>query len=325
MIVITGGAGFIGSVLVWKFNLLGLKNILVVDQFARNTPKWNNVKQLSFAGYCESDEFIHKLEQRQYDGKLSAIFHMGACSDTTEADIQYLKKNNTEYSQRLARWCLDQNVYLAYASSAAVYGDGTMGFSDDDMRTPLLKPLNPYGRSKLDFDVWAIQNGFQKLITGFRFFNVYGPNEGHKGAMRSMVHKGFEQVRDTGKMRLFRSYHPDFPDGGQKRDFVYVKDIVEAMLWFYENPAVKGIFNLGSGHAQSWNELACALFKASGSPEVIEYFDMPENLRRQYQYFTEADLAKLRRSGCPVRFRLLEDGVADYVRSHLGPKHGYLS
>ena len=324
MIVVTGGAGFIGSVLVWKLNALGHKDILVVDQHAKNSPKWRNLEKREFDKYFESDEFLARLEKKDWDGKLTAVFHMGACSDTTEMNREYLKENNTRYSERIARWCVGNGVYLAYASSAATYGAGELSYSDDDALTPRLEPLNPYGRSKLDFDLWVLKNGFETQITGFRFFNVYGPNETHKGAMRSLAHKGFEQIRDTGKIRLFKSYKNQYAHGEQKRDFIYVKDAVDAILWFYEHPKTKGIYNLGSGRAQSWNDLAKTLFQAMEQPMNVEYIEMPENIRDQYQYFTQSENSKLKKTGCPDSFRNLEKGVEDYVRNYLTKKDSYL-
>ncbi len=324
MIVITGGAGFIGSALLEKFNRLGEKNLLIIDQGAKGSPKWNNVKKHHFEFYLESDEFITRLEKNEFKGQITAIFHMGACSDTTEMNLEFLEKNNSGYSERIARWCLENNVYLVYASSAATYGAGELGFSDDDKKTPLLKPLNPYGQSKLDFDIWVLRQGFEKKITGFRFFNVYGPNEYHKGAMRSMAHKGFEQIMSTGKIRLFKSYKKEYSDGGQKRDFIYVKDAVDTMTWFYQNPKWKGIYNLGTGYAQSWNELASAIFKACGKPKNIEYVEMPDSIKNQYQYFTQSDLTKLTKTGCPVSFKNLDEGVMDYVQNYLLKKDFYL-
>ncbi len=324
MIAVTGGAGFIGSVLVWKLNELGHRDIVVVDDHAQNTPKWNNLKKHAFSAYLDAEPFIQQLEGGKWDGKIKAIFHMGACSDTTEMDIHYLRRNNSEYSERIARWCLKNNAYLAYASSAATYGNGDLGFSDEDWKTPSLRPLNPYGQSKLDFDLWVLKNGFEKALTGYRFFNVYGPNEYHKGGMRSMIQKGFEQIRAEGKIRLFKSYKKEYADGGQMRDFVYVKDIVDAMIWFYQNPAVKGIYNLGAGKAQSWNDLAEALFKACGKDKEIEYIEMPESIKHQYQYFTQADQKKLTKTGCPVKFRDLDKGVSDYVANYLTKADPYL-
>lgn len=317
MIVVTGAAGFIGSVLVWKLNTLGRQDIWAVDQNLDHPSKQDNLRKRNLDEEIESFDFLPKLESGEWGGKITAVFHLGACSDTTETNREFLKKNNTEYTNRLIDWCVKRGVYIAYASSAATYGDGELGYSDDDGLTPKLKPLNLYGQSKLDTDIWVLKNKLQDKVTGFRYFNVYGPNEYHKGGMRSLAQKGFEQIRDTGKLKLFKSYRKEYADGGQKRDFIYVKDAVDAMLWFYENPKVKGIFNLGTGRAQSWNDLANALFKAMGKPAAIEYVDMPDNLKNQYQYFTEADLSKLRKAGCPVRFRPVEEGVADYVSRHL--------
>jgi len=324
MIAVTGGAGFIGSVLAARLNDLGEQGLLIVDQNAKKSPKWRNLEKRQFRDCLESDVFLSRLEKNEWRGEIKAIFHMGACTDTTERDVAYLQKNNFEYTRRLAEWAAANNVYFSYASSAATYGAGELGFSDDDALTPRLKPLNPYGQSKLDFDVWALNNGYAKKITGFRFFNVYGPNEYHKSEMRSLVHKGFGQIRDTGRMRLFKSTKKEYPDGGQKRDFIYVKDAVETLVWFFKNPKWKGIYNLGTGRAQTWNDLAEALFKAMGRPKNIEYIEMPESIRNQYQYFTQSDPAKLLGTDCPDSFRGLEAGVADYVRNYLLKENPYL-
>lgn len=317
MIVVTGGAGFIGSVLARRLNALGHRDLLIVDQGAKGTLREKNLSKIQHRTYCDSNSFISRLEGGVFDGQIDAIFHQGACSSTTEMDRAFLAENNTTYTRRLAEWCVARGIYFSYASSAATYGAGELGYSDADELTPRLKPLNPYGQSKLDFDNWAIQTGFHQKITGFRYFNVYGPNEYHKADMRSVVHKGFEQIRDTGGIRLFKSYKPEYPDGGQMRDFIYVKDVIEAVLWFWKNPSKKGILNLGTGHAQSWNDLADGLFAAMGKPRQIQYIEMPENLRGQYQYFTEADMGKLRAAGCPVTFRDLASGIDDYVKNHL--------
>ncbi len=324
MIVVTGGAGFIGSVLVWKLNQIGQKDILVVDQQAKNSPKWNNIQNHRFSDYLESDEFLTRFEKNDFKAKLKAVFHMGACSDTTEINREFLRKNNSGYSERIADACLGQNVYLQYASSAATYGNGELGYSDDDTLTSKLKPLNPYGQSKLDFDNWVLKKGLEKKITGFRFFNVYGPNEYHKGEMRSMIHKGFDQVQSVGKLKLFKSYRPDYADGEQKRDFVYAKDVVDVMIWFYQNQKWKGIYNLGTSHAESWNTLARALFKACGKTSNIEYIDMPGSIKNQYQYFTEAALRKLKSTGCPTTFKNLEAGIQDYAQNYLLKENPYL-
>lgn len=323
MIAITGGTGFIGSVLAWKFNELGIKDILIVDQNISCPVKNKNISKRSYLDCIESDVFIENLEKMAIPD-LKAVFHMGACSSTTETNTDYLKENNFEYSKRIAQWCLNNNAYLAYASSAATYGAGEHGFSDNDSLTHKLKPLNPYGQSKLDFDCWVLKNNFEKEITGFRFFNVYGPNEYHKGDMRSLVHKGYEQIQKTGKLRLFKSYKPEYSHGGQQRDFVYVKDVVDTLIWFYTHSAIKGIYNLGQGTAQSWNDLAHALFRACSQSPVIEYFDMPQAIRNQYQYFTQADLSKLRKAGYPALFQNLESGVGDYVANYLSKSDPYL-
>ncbi len=317
MIAVTGAAGFIGSVLVARLNDMGHDDIVAVDQNAHQSPKWGNLSKKRYKLYLESGEFLERLEKGEFNGRLNTIFHLGACSDTTEKNADFLKKNNTEYSERVASWSVAQGAYLAYASSAATYGAGELGFSDNDALTPRLKPLNLYGQSKLAFDQWVLKNNLQTKITGFRFFNVYGPNEYHKGDMRSLVLKGFEQVQAAGKLRLFKSYKKEYSDGGQKRDFIYVKDAVEAVLWFHAHPDKKGIFNLGTGRAQTWNDLADALFKACGKPKTIEYIDMPDSIKNQYQYFTEADLTKLRKAGCPTVFHGLEESVRDYVSSYL--------
>lgn len=320
MIVVTGAAGFIGSVLAARLTALGRGPLLLVD---RDTEKSLNLQPLSSVEILGPEKFLAALEAGTLRG-IQAILHQGACSSTTEMDIDYLRRNNTEYTQRLAEWCLKNGVYFSYASSAATYGAGELGYSDRDDLTPKLKPLNPYGRSKLALDVWAVQAGHQNQITGFRYFNVYGPNEYHKGSMRSVAHKGFEQIRDTGTLKLFKSYRPDYPDGGQKRDFVYVKDVADAVIWFLDHPEKKGIYNLGAGRAETWNEMARSLFAAMNRPLRVEYTQMPENLKDQYQYFTEADLSKLRKAGCPTRFRPLSEGVSDYVKSFLNTPNRFL-
>lgn len=317
MIVVTGGAGFIGSVLARKLNELGKSDLLIVDQGAKGSSREANLAKIKHRSYCDADSFVSRLEGGVFDGQIEAIFHQGACSSTTEMNLDFLRDNNTLYTRRLAEWCVKHRVYFSYASSAATYGNGELGYSDADELTPRLHPLNPYGQSKLDFDIWAIQTGLSEQITGFRYFNVYGPNEYHKGDMRSVVHKGFEQIRDAGGMRLFKSYKPEYADGGQMRDFIYVKDVVDSVIWFWKNPSKKGIYNLGTGRAQSWNDLADGLFTAMQKPRKIDYIEMPDNLRGQYQYFTEADMRKFRSTGCPVAFRDLSAGILDYVENHL--------
>ncbi len=316
MIIITGGAGFIGSVLAEELNARGIDDLLIVDQDMKNTAKEANLASLKFNDYLESDDFLKKIESNRFKN-IEAIFHQGACSSTTETNLDYLKTNNTEYTERLALWAVRNNAYFSYASSAATYGNGECGYDDADELSPKLKPLNPYGDSKLAFDLKAIESGLIKEIIGFRYFNVYGPKEYHKEGMRSVVHKGFEQIRDTGQIKLFKSYKKEYSDGGQKRDFVYIKDVCHALLWFYENQKHKGIFNIGTGKAASWNDLANGLFAAMQKPTNIEYIEMPDSIKNQYQYFTEAKMDKLRATGCPTKFRPIHDGIKDYVVNHL--------
>jgi len=324
MIVVTGGAGFIGSALVWKLNTQGEENILIVDQRTKGSPKARNLEKLRYKKYLESDVFIKDLEEGRLNGQLKAIFHIGACSSTTETNQTYLKENNSQYSERLAAWAIQENIYFSYASSAATYGAGELSYTDGDQLTPQLKPLNPYGQSKLDFDIWVLKKGLDKKISGFRFFNVYGPNEYHKKDMRSMIHKGFEQIQKTNRLRLFKSYKSEYADGEQKRDFIYVKDVVNTVLWFWKHSNHTGIFNLGSGQARTWNDLAKALFKACGKPVQIDYIEVPDNIKDQYQYLTEADLTKLKKTGCPTRFVSIEEGINDYVKNYLLNQSPYL-
>ena len=324
MIVVTGGAGFIGSALIWALNGRGEDDILVVDQL-RQTEKWKNLVGLRFADYMDKAVFIERLTQGHFGDRLRAILHMGACSATTEKDADYLMENNTRYTARIAAWRETQpGCRLIYASSAATYGDGARGYADDETRLHELRPLNMYGYSKHLFDLMARRNGWLKHIVGLKYFNVFGPNEYHKGDMRSVINKTYPQVRDQGVMRLFKSHRADYGDGEQLRDFIYVKDAVEMTLFFLERPAIGGIFNVGTGRAQSWNALAAALFKAADQPLTIEYIPMPDELRGKYQYYTCADLTKLQAAGWSTPCRPLEDAVDDYVRHYLAPE-AYLS
>jgi ADP-L-glycero-D-manno-heptose 6-epimerase len=242
---------------------------------------------------------------------------MGACSSTTERDADYLWQNNYVYTGELAEWAINRNIRFIYASSAATYGDGSQGFSDDHERINALKPINMYGYSKQVFDLRVLKHSWENQIAGIKFFNVFGPNEYHKEDMSSVIFKAFHQIRQTGKVKLFKSYKPDYPDGGQMRDFVYVKDCINVMWWLFQNPDVNGIFNLGTGRARTWNDLIGAVFAAMGLKTNIEYIEMPEALRNQYQYFTEAKMGKLKTAGCPVDFSTLEDSVRDYVVNYL--------
>jgi len=323
MIVVTGGAGFIGSAFVWRLNEAGVEDIVVVDRLG-TSQKWKNLVNRRFIEYIHKDDFLKMIYADQVHFTCRALIHMGACSSTTERDADYLWMNNYLYSCRLCDWAVRNGIRFIYASSAATYGKGEQGFSDDDEVTKTLKPINMYGYSKQVFDLWLLKRGWERNVAGLKFFNVFGPNEYHKGEMRSVVHKAFGQIRETGKVGLFKSYRPAYPDGGQMRDFVYVKDCVEVMFWLLENPTVNGIFNLGTGRARSWNDLMAATFAAMGLPPVIEYIDMPPGLEAQYQYFTEAKMDKLKEAGCPVSFRTLEEGVADYIKNHLLKDDPYL-
>ncbi|MHB8906967.1 MAG: ADP-glyceromanno-heptose 6-epimerase [Melioribacteraceae bacterium] len=316
MIVVTGGAGFIGSALVWKLNQMGKDKIIVVDELGKEE-KWKNLNGLKFADFFHKDDFMGLVLQRKFPFKVTAVIHLGACSSTTEKDADFLMDNNVHYSQELAKFCLENGVRFIYASSAATYGDGSNGYNDDESKLDILRPLNMYGYSKHLFDIWIKRNGLIDKVVGLKYFNVYGPNEYHKEEMRSVVHKAFEQVRDTGKVQLFKSYKPEFKDGEQRRDFVYVKDAVDMTLHFLEHTDKNGIYNVGTGQAQSWVELVTALFDAVGKPVNIEFVDMPEVIRGKYQYFTEANLKKIRTAGYDKHIMNVREGVMDYVKNYL--------
>lgn len=316
MIVVTGGAGFIGSAVVWKLNKLGYDKIIVVDRLGKEE-KWKNLVGLKFEDFIHKDDFMALVLQRNVRFKISDIIHMGACSATTEKDADFLMDNNVHYSQELAKYCLESNARFIYASSAATYGDGNNGYADDETKMGVLHPLNMYGYSKHLFDTWIKRNGLMDKAAGLKFFNVYGPNEYHKGDMRSVVHKAFEQIRDHGKVKLFKSYHPRYKDGEQKRDFIYVKDAVDMVLFFFEHKEKNGLFNVGTGKAQTWVELVTALFNAVGKPVNIEYMDMPELLREKYQYFTEAEMNKIKSAGYSKPIMNVNEGVKDYVKNYL--------
>jgi len=311
MIVLTGGAGFIGSCFLWKLNKEGIGDVIIVDNI-NDTGKWNNLSGKRYIDYIQKDKFLRLLENSGLPIP-SHIIHMGACSSTLVTDSAYLLNNNYEYSKKLALWAFSHKVPLLYASSAATYGDGQFGYDDSNENTLRLKPLNMYGQSKQLFDLWLLNNDHEGKVTGLKFFNVFGPNEYHKGEMRSIICKNFPEIKKGNPMYLFRSYRRDYKDGEQKRDFVYVKDAVEVMYYFFNNPDKTGIFNLGSGLARSWNDLARALFFALGESPKIEYIDMPETIKGKYQYFTEAKIYKLRNAGCRHLFQPLETSVADYA------------
>ena len=324
MIIVTGGSGFIGSALVWGLNERGHEDILVVDQFETGQ-KWKNLRSLEYLDYMNKIQFLEHVENDTLPYDPDAVLHLGACSATTEEDLEFLMENNYRYTKELARWSLEHGARFLYASSAAVYGDGEKGYSDDHDRIPDLEPLNKYAFSKQRFDEFALRQGWLNEIVGLRYFNVYGPNEYHKGEMRSVVNKSLPQARDEGVIRLFQSHRDDIEDGQQKRDFLYVKDAVNMTLHLLENEDTSGIYNIGTGQARPFDDLAEAIFDALDEPSRIEYFEMPEHLRENYQYFTEADLTKLRDSGYDQPITSLEEAVRDYVTNYLLRDDPYLT
>ena len=315
MIIITGAAGFIGSALVWRLNQLGKNNIIIVDELGKDE-KWKNLVGLDYEDFINKDLFIEKLES-SLNFKVDAIIHMGANSSTTEKDADHLLNNNFEYTKKLAAYSIDNNIRFIYASSAATYGDGNLGFDDEDNMSLKLRPLNMYGYSKNLFDIWALKKNILGKIVGIKYFNVFGPNEYHKGDMRSVVHKAFEQISDTGKVKLFKSRNKSYKDGEQKRDFIYIKDAVDMTLFFMDHKNKNGLYNVGSGKARTWNDLVTALFNALGKPVNIEYIDLPEHLADKYQYFTEATLDKIKKAGYTQTISSLEEGVTDYAKNYL--------
>ena len=314
-IIVTGGAGFIGSAIVWRLNQLGYEDILIVDR-GDDTEKWKNLPPLKFADYIDADDFIDDLGDFK---DASAIIHEGACSSTTVTDADFMLRNNYQYTKDLAEFAIANDIRFIYASSAATYGDGSVGMNDgtDDLNG--LRPLNVYGYSKHLFDQYAARNKMFDSIVGLKYFNVFGPNEAHKGDMRSLVHKAFGQISETGKLKLFKSAHPDYGDGEFGRDFIYVKDAVDMTLHFLENKT-GGLFNAGSGVMNTWNALADAIFNALDLPTNVEFVEMPEQLRNKYQYHTQADLTRLRDAGYRAETTPLNDAVMDYVRNYLIPR-----
>ena len=317
MIVVTGGAGFIGSALVHGLNKKGMKQIWVVDQID-HPEKQENLTPLLFDKLISKDDFLNNILENKLPC-CDAILHMGACSSTTETNEAFLNKNNFEYTRHLSIFCLERDIRFIYASSAATYGAGENGYSDDESRLKLFQPLNLYGDSKQKFDLWAQTQGVLEKIVGLKYFNVYGPNEYHKQEMQSMVRKGFMQIRDTGKICLFKSYKSEYADGNQERDFLYINDAVAMTLLFLERQEIGGIFNVGSGKARNWNDLARALFTAMNKPEKIEYIDMPEEIKDQYQYHTCSETEKIQQAGFSETVMSLEEGITDYVEQYLVP------
>ena len=313
-IIVTGGAGFIGSCVVRELNNRGIEDIIIVDNIS-TTDKWMNIRNKKYIKYIHKSEFLKELPI--YEG-VTAIIHMGAQSSTTESDFDYLWKNNFEYKKALWNYCAEKQIQFIYASSAATYGDGKLGF-DDQMDIDQLLPLNGYGYSKQLFDQWVKHQAkcFPAQYVGLKFFNVYGPNEYFKGSMASMVFHGYKQIVESGKIKLFKSCNSNYVDGGQLRDFVYVKDVCDVIMWLLENKQVSGLFNVGTGRAQSFKELAEATFAALDMEPVIEYIDMPEHLKKKYQYYTKAEMGKLRTVGYVREFSDLTSGAKDYVQNHL--------
>ncbi len=323
MFVVTGGAGFIGSALIAALNKRKINDILVVDQLGCDY-RWKNLRGLSFTDYIDKDDFLEAITANKLSGKFEAVFHLGACSDTTEKNASYLMRNNYQYTKLLAQWAVEANIRFIYASSAATYGDGSAGFSDNMDKLSSLRPLNMYGYSKHLFDLWAQKAGLFKKIVGLKYFNVFGPNEYHKADMRSFPLKAYEQINATGKVQLFKSYKPQFADGGQQRDFIYVRDAVDMTLFFLDNPQFNGLFNIGTAEPRTWNDLVTAVFAVMGKKPDIEYVEMPQSIRNQYQYYTCADMTKLRNAGYKKQTTSLEEAITDYIRNYL-QKEPYLS
>ena len=328
MIVVTGGAGFIGSCIVAGLESAGRGPLVVVDRLDHGAKRANLAKRRSVE-VVPPEALERLLDDRA--GHIRHVVHMGAISSTLATDVEALTEVNVRLPQRIWRWCTEHGVPLTYASSAATYGDGSAGFDDDGTTEALarLRPLNAYARSKHVFDLWvadAVERGEAAPPgwTGLKFFNVYGPNEYHKGEMRSLVAKAFPGAAKGETVVLFRSHCADYPDGGQRRDFVYVKDCVDVVLWLVGGPGASGLFNVGTGHAQTWLELVGALYRATGHEPRVSFVDVPETIRERYQYFTEARMDRLRQAGYARSFRPVEEGVSDYVGAHLATADPHL-
>ena len=315
MIIITGAAGFIGSNLISKLNSEGFRDLILVDDFS-HPEKEHNYKGKIFKKLVDRESFDEWLQKNQRF--VQYVFHLGARTDTAESDINIFRKLNLEYSKKIWNTCSEYGIPMLYASSAATYGSGEKGYIDSHEIIPELKPLNPYGESKNDFDKWVLkQDNSPSFWAGLKFFNVYGPNEYHKGRMASVIFHAFRQIKESGKMILFRSHNPDFEDGCQLRDFVYVKDIINLMYWFLHNRKNSGIYNAGTGKAETFINLANHTFRAMGEKPLIEFTDTPFDIRNKYQYFTEADMKKTRAIGYTEPFHSLEEGIGDYVKNYL--------
>ena len=315
MIIVTGAAGFIGSCLVSKLNAAGINDIVVVDDFSK-TEKAENLEGKTLISKVGRKDFISWL--KDFGSEVDFIYHLGARTDTTEFDKAIFDDLNLGYSKQVWNLCVEFNIPLVYASSGATYGLGEFGYQDDHKLIPKLKPLNPYGDSKQDFDCWVLEQAQQPPFwAGLKFFNVYGPNEYHKGRMASVIFHTFHQIREKGEMRLFRSHNPKYGNGEQLRDFIYVKDVVSVCCFLMEKKPVSGIYNLGSGKARTFMDLASLTFLALGLEQKIDFIDTPEDIRSTYQYFTEANMSKLIEAGYHTPFHSLEEGISDYVKNYL--------
>ncbi len=323
MYIVTGGAGFIGSAFVWELNKRGIEDVIIVDNLS-SSQKWKNLNGLKITDYIHKDKFIQEIRIKGLSKSVKGVIHLGACSSTTEQDADYLMENNFHYTRDLFVISQKNNIRFINASSAATYGDGEHGFTGDIDTIPQLRPLNMYGYSKQLFDLWSIKTQNINNLVSLKFFNVYGPNEYHKDGMRSVVCKAVSQIEESGKLKLFGSYHKDYKDGEQMRDFVYIKDVVALMYWLLENPQVCGIYNVGQGKARTWNDLARAVFSSMGKQENIEYIAMPLELQGKYQYYTQADMTWLDKVNYPHKFMTLEEGVKDYVQEYLLKNNAYL-
>ncbi|GEP45591.1 ADP-glyceromanno-heptose 6-epimerase [Brevifollis gellanilyticus] len=316
-ILVTGGAGFIGSALVWELNRRGFENVIISDKLCSDE-KWRNLVPLKFHDYIDGTDLEQQARSNPDSlGKFDVIFHLGACSATTEKNAEYLMRNNYEFTKVLAEWSVAKGTRFVYASSAATYGDGSLGMDDELEDLHRLRPLNMYGYSKHLFDLHAKRTGMDRRIVGMKYFNVYGPNEDHKADMRSVVHKAYGQILNTGKVQLFKSDRPDYKDGEQMRDFLYVKDAIKMTLHLATEPLASGLYNLGSGEAHTWVQLVTGIFAALGKEPVIDFVPMPEHLKAKYQYYTCADIARLRKSGYAEPLFTLNDAVKDYVQGYL--------
>ena len=315
MIIVTGAAGFIGSCLVGKLNNKGIRDIVIADDFSR-ADKRNNFTRKVFREKVLRMDLFDWMQSRPKE--IEFVFHIGARTDTTEFNMSVFEELNIGYSKKLWEFCCTHEIPLVYASSAATYGDGTLGYDDSHLLIPKLQPLNPYGISKNEFDKWVLQQTLTPPVWyGVKFFNVFGPNEYHKGRMASVVMHAFNQIKTGGKVRLFRSHRPDYQDGKQLRDFIYVKDVVDVLYFMFEHRKSSGIYNLGTGKARSFLDLATAVFTAQGLVPNIEFIDTPADIRDKYQYFTEARMEKLLKTGYSKPFTSLEDGITEYVQAYL--------